>query len=84
MNPVLFVEVIAALAALLFVVGFLQGTPDPAPALRARYVRLRRLGVEAGREELEARLRTIRGRFPGRSELWCLRWLVEDLERAKR
>jgi hypothetical protein len=84
MSPLFLLALIATLFGALFVTGLIQGSPDPAPLLRARYVRLRRLGVEDGRDELEVRLSLTRQRFPGRSEVWCLRWLVEDLERAKR
>ena len=84
MTPLVFVELLGALFVALFVAGLLQGTPDPLPLLRARYIRLRRLGREDGRDELAVRLSLAKQRFPGRNELWCLRWLVEDLERAKR
>jgi hypothetical protein len=33
---------------------------------------------------LARRIPELQERFPGRSPLWCLQWLVTDLERAKR
>lgn len=84
MSSTLVVAVLAGVFVMLFAVGFVQGTPDPRSMLRARYIRLRRLAADDGREELAARLQVLRQRFPGKNDLWCLQWLVEDLERAKR
>lgn len=84
MSTTVVVAGLVAVFVALFAVGFAQGTPDPGSMLRARYIRLRRLAADDGREELAARLHLTRQRFPGKNELWCLQWLVEDLERAKR
>ena len=84
MNP-LYVEAgVAGAFALLFLWGLVQTQPDPAAIWRARYLNLMRLSEVEGRAHLAQRLEALSQRFPGKSYTWYLRWLVNDLERAKR
>ena len=53
-------------------------------ALKERYLSLVRLSRPEGEAQLAERLESLSRRFPGRSYRWYLRWLVTDLERAKR
>lgn len=70
--------------AVLLVVGFLQSAPDPSAELTRTYLRLMRLSPSEGRLHLAERLEALSLRFPGHPQAWYLRWLVNDLQRAKR
>ena len=84
MTPVNVVLGIAAVFAVLFLWGLVQTRPDPVAELRDRYLKLVRMAPAEGRAHLAERLESLSQRFPGRSYVWYLRWLVKDLERAKR
>jgi hypothetical protein len=84
MSPLHLVVGIAAVFSVLFFYGFARSKPDPAAALRDRYLRLMRLPSAEGESHLARRLESLSERFPGRSFEWYLNWLVKDLERAKR
>ncbi len=85
MSPVTtFLIVLASLFAGVFAFGLLKRPPDRIRQLKARFVALsRRPRLEAEAELLD-RVETLAARFPGKSYLWYLEWLVTDLERAKR
>jgi hypothetical protein len=84
MTPVTALAGIATVFAALFIVGLVRTPPDPVALLTSEYLRLMHLGPELGREHLAERLKGLEQRFPGRSHGWRLRWLVDDLRRAKR
>jgi hypothetical protein len=76
--------VAAALFAVLFVAGFITSPRDVGAELLARYRSLTRMSTREAEATLARRIPELQERFPGRSPLWCLQWLVTDLERAKR
>ena len=67
-----------------FVAGFAQTPPDPIRQAKERFIALSRLGRPQAEAELRDRLEALAERFPGKSTLWYLQWLVTDLERSKR
>ena len=84
MNPLYVVSGIAGLFAVLVLWGFVQTRPDPVAQLRARYLALMRLSPVEGQVHLAERLESLSQRFPGKSYVWYLNWLITDLQRAKR
>ncbi|MHB8874668.1 MAG: hypothetical protein ACYC8T_13345 [Myxococcaceae bacterium] len=84
MSPLSLIAGIAIVFAVLLGWGFLQSGPDPVVPLKARYLALLRMSRAEGQAHLAERLESLSQRFPGRSYVWYLRWLVKDLERAKR
>ncbi|MBL8910571.1 MAG: hypothetical protein JNM17_07685 [Archangium sp.] len=68
----------------IFLLGFAQRPPDPIKQAKERYIALARLGRVQGEAELRDRVESLAERYPGKSYLWYLEWLVTDLERAKR
>jgi hypothetical protein len=76
------VVLVAFIAA--FGYGFAQQPVDPMVRLKARYIALSRGSPAQAEVELVDRIESLAERFPGRSQLWYLQWLVTDLERAKR
>ena len=52
--------------------------------LKERFISLSRLGRAKAEVELLDRVESLSERFPGKSYVWYLEWLVTDLERAKR
>ena len=70
-----------------FFVAFLLGfakRPDPIRKAKERFIALSRLSRGQAEAELLDRVEALSERFPGKSYLWYLEWLVTDLERAKR
>ncbi|MFT3707626.1 MAG: hypothetical protein QM817_08155 [Archangium sp.] len=67
-----------------FLLGFARKPPDPIQQAKERFIVLARLGRVQGEAELRDRVEALAERFPGKSYLWYLEWLVTDLERAKR
>jgi hypothetical protein len=84
MTPLYVVIGIAAVFALLFLYGLLVRPSDPSARLREQYLKLVRLSRADGEAQLAERLESLSKRFPGRTYAWYLKWLVNDLERAKR
>jgi hypothetical protein len=78
------VLVLACAFVVAFLLGFAQKPPDPIKVARERFVALSRLGRVQAEAELRDRVEALAERFPGKSYLWYLEWLVTDLERAKR
>jgi hypothetical protein len=68
----------------IFLLGFARRPPDPIQQAKERFIALARLGRVRGEAELQDRVEALAERFPGKSYLWYLEWLVTDLERAKR
>ena len=67
-----------------FLLGFAKKPPDPIRRLKERFISLSRLGRAQAEVELLDRVESLSERFPGKSYVWYLEWLVTDLERAKR
>lgn len=67
-----------------FLLGFAKRPPDSIRAMKERFIVLSRLSRGQAEVELLDRVETLSERFPGKSYLWYLEWLVRDLERAKR
>ncbi len=67
-----------------FVVGFARKPPDRVKQLKARFAKLSRHARGRADAELMERVEALSERFPGKSYVWYLEWLVTDLERAKR
>ncbi len=84
MNPLLLIVIVAMIFAVLFVAGFALPPPDPVAQLKREYVAMMRLGPSEGRRHLQQRLEALRDQKPGRTQLWYLTWLVDDLRRVKR
>jgi hypothetical protein len=68
----------------LFGAGFLRPPVQRAARLKRRFTVLSRLGKAEGEAELRDRVEALAERFPGKTYVWYLEWLVTDLERAKR
>jgi hypothetical protein len=83
-NPLHATLGIAVIFCVLFLFGALQAKPDPAIALRDRYLRLTRFPRAEAEAHLAQRLEALCERFPGKSYRWYLQWLVMDLQKAKR
>ena len=84
MTPLNLVLALSGLFTLLFFYGLLRPLPDPSAALRERYLSLIRMGRSEGLAHLDDRLSSLSQRYPGRTYSWYLKWLVTDLQRAKR
>ncbi|MBL9037960.1 MAG: hypothetical protein JNG84_05535 [Archangium sp.] len=84
MSPVWVIAAIAAAFGVLFLVGLVMPPPDPVAVLEREYVTMMRLGSHEGRLHLKERIAALREQKPGHTELWYLRWLVDDLRKAKR
>jgi hypothetical protein len=67
-----------------FLLGFAKRPADPIRQMKERFISLSRLSRGQAEAELLDRVETLSERFPGKSYLWYLEWLVTDLERAKR
>ncbi len=80
----LLLTVLAAAFGGLFVLGLLLPPKDVEGALLAEYLALSRGSRAQALAEVEERLASLAQRYPGKSRVWRLRWLVRDLERAKR
>ncbi|MFO0597796.1 MAG: hypothetical protein U0228_21020 [Myxococcaceae bacterium] len=76
--------VVALLFGALFLFGLAQAPPDPIRVLKDRFIVLSRLARPEAESELLDRVEALAERFPGKSYVWYLEWLVTDLERAKR
>lgn len=76
--------VLACAFVVAFLLGFAQRPPDPIKQAKERFIALARLGRVQGEAELRDRVEALAERYPGKSYLWYLEWLVTDLERAKR
>lgn len=83
MTPASLAAAIAGLFVALFLAGLITPPRDPIAELRARYLELSRLTRADAKEQLAARIEALTQKFPGKTYLWYLRWLVRDLERAK-
>lgn len=68
----------------LFLVAFVLPPRDVEAELIAEYLALARGSRAQALEDLDERLRALGRRNPGKSRAWLLRWLVTDLQRAKR
>lgn len=84
MNPGLVIAAVAAIFGVLFLTGLFAPPPNPVTILEREYVAMMRLGAREGRAHLKERMATIRERKPGQIDLWYLKWLVDDLRKAKR
>lgn len=85
MNLILtLLPVLACAFVVAFLLGFAQRPPDPIRKAKERFIVLSRLSRAQAEVELLDRVEALSDRFPGKSYLWYLEWLVTDLERAKR
>ena len=82
--PFRFAMVLVLAAVGLFVAGFCRPPVKPEARLKRRFTLLSRLGKAQAEAELRDRIEALAERFPGKSYVWYLEWLVTDLERAKR
>lgn len=78
------VLVLGCAFVIIFLLGFAKRPPDPIRRLKERFIALSRLGRAQAEVELLDRVEALSDRFPGKSYVWYLEWLVTDLERAKR
>lgn len=76
--------VLGVLFVIAFLLGFAKRPPDPIRRMKKRFITLSRLTRAQAEEELLDRVEALSEKFPGKSYLWYLEWLVTDLERAKR
>ena len=85
MNLIVTLMLVLACAFFIaFMLGFAKRPPDPIRKAKERFIVLSRLSRGQAESELLDRVESLSERFPGKSYLWYLEWLVTDLERAKR
>ena len=84
MNPLYLLGGVAALFVTLLAFSFLTQPNDEVERLRARYFGLLRMTPSEARLHLGDQLEALHKRFPDQTLAWYLRWLITDLERAKR
>ena len=83
-TPGTLVASLAVLFGVLFIAGFLRKPRDPVAELHARYLDLSRLTRREATRQLDERVEALTEKFPGKTYGWYLKWLVRDLERAKK
>lgn len=84
MTPFMLLAVLTGAFTLAFFHGFIQRPPDRIAQLQERFITLSRFPRARALDELHDRVETLTVRFPGKTYLWYVEWLVTDLERAKR
>ena len=84
MTPETLLAVLAVAFVVAFFHGFIQQPPDRIAEAQARFIDLSRLPRAQALAELHERVEKLTARFPGKTYLWYVEWLVTDLERAKR
>ena len=79
-------EYIIVIAVILFVFYYLQKQKSKKPkasALRKEYSRKAGLPPTTADEQIDAYIKRLQQKHPGRSEEWCLEKMLFDLERDR-
>ena len=84
MSPFHVIAGVALLFAGLLAYGYFGKSERAVDGLRQRYLALLRMTPNEARLHLGDQLEALHQKFPGKTLAWYLRWLIADLERAKR